>query len=309
MDSRAQRPRIVARGAHLLSSILATALAALAATGAAASYINILDPDADAAAVGAEAAFVPSGTAWDPGPGTARVGGSPSPGGATWSVLPAGLTLDADLADGSGGVVDLGHHFLAQTGDFDLLLDTPGRELEMIEQVLDTWASVSGFSNLGRVTDGGGAIGSPDPSAAVGDIRIGVIELLASDSLAHTFRPSTTQLVPSGGSVGGDMHIDRDRIWIDDPDDTHPRNSLDFDLYTVLLHEMGHALGLGHSSSPEAVMFGSYTGGRRELALDDILGIQSIYGPPPVPEPGTLSCVWGGIVGIALWRRRCAQQR
>jgi len=68
-----------------------------------------------------------------------------------------------------------------------------------------------------------------------------------------------------------------------------------FDVRTVLLHELGHVLGLGHSDNSLAVMYASYQGPRHELHLDDICGIQELYGtpcsstslPPPDPTPGT----------------------
>jgi len=67
----------------------------------------------------------------------------------------------------------------------------------------------------------------------------------------------------------------------------------DIDVQTVLLHELGHVLGLGHSDNSLAVMFASYQEVRRDLHQDDICGIQQLYGtpcsstPPPPPAPGT----------------------
>ncbi|UCE04807.1 MAG: matrixin family metalloprotease [bacterium] len=53
----------------------------------------------------------------------------------------------------------------------------------------------------------------------------------------------------------------------------------DFDVETVMLHEFGHYLSLGHSSPP-AVMQPSIPSGtqRRVLTSDDINGIKAIYG-------------------------------
>ncbi len=55
-----------------------------------------------------------------------------------------------------------------------------------------------------------------------------------------------------------------------------------FDLQTVYLHELGHALGLGHSSDPQAVMYAYYLGARCALSQDDIDGVSALY-----PETGS----------------------
>lgn len=52
-------------------------------------------------------------------------------------------------------------------------------------------------------------------------------------------------------------------------------------LQQVALHEIGHALGLGHASDPYAVMYPSVGSGNQVLDATDVAGIQALYGPPP----------------------------
>ena len=83
-------------------------------------------------------------------------------------------------------------------------------------------------------------------------------------TLAHTFLPVPDNTEP----IAGDMHFDESELW---------QIGADIDLFTVTLHEAGHALGLGHSDDPGAVMYAFYGGPVSSLAPDDIAGIQSIY--------------------------------
>jgi hypothetical protein len=84
--------------------------------------------------------------------------------------------------------------------------------------------------------------------------------------LAHTFYPAPPNTEP----IAGDMHFDATENW---------QTGWGIDVFSVALHEAGHALGLGHSSTPGAVMYPYYrqsTG----LTSDDIAGIRSLYGDP-----------------------------
>lgn len=90
--------------------------------------------------------------------------------------------------------------------------------------------------------------------------------------LAHAFYPP-----PNGGSLAGDVHFDEDETWTDS---VRASGEQPIDLVTVAAHELGHALGLGHSLETNALMYPYYGRSHRNLSEDDIQGIQSIYGRP-----------------------------
>jgi hypothetical protein len=80
-------------------------------------------------------------------------------------------------------------------------------------------------------------------------------------TLAHTYYPAP----PNAEPIGGDLHLDEEEAW-----------GTATDFYSVVLHELGHALGLAHATDPAAVMYPFY---RKvtQLAQDDITSIQRLY--------------------------------
>lgn len=91
-------------------------------------------------------------------------------------------------------------------------------------------------------------------------------------TLGHAFSPTN-----------GRMHLDNEENWVVTGDVTQSSISSAVDLESVAVHEIGHLLGLGHSSVEEAIMYPTISSRTRkvELASDDIQGIQELYGSNP----------------------------
>ncbi|ESN96717.1 hypothetical protein HELRODRAFT_134536, partial [Helobdella robusta] len=133
---------------------------------------------------------------------------------------------------------------------------------QLLAQSFKDWASVSRLSF------------QQSSNNSTADIQIGFYKRDHGDGfsfdgmfgiLAHAFVPEY-----------GKLHFDDDEMW--------SRVDKGFNLFLMNLrqvatHEIGHLLGLGHSSVPKTVMYPfHYYTSNFMLTDDDIKGIETIYG-------------------------------
>lgn len=111
------------------------------------------------------------------------------------------------------------------------------------------------------------------------------------NTLAHAFYPP-----PCGGDHAGECHFDDAETW------SLTGAGSTFDVETVALHEIGHLLGLDHSTVAGSVMFPSYGGVRRALTQDDIDGVRRLY--PMLCRRGDSGGQAGFVAEIAAARHR-----
>jgi hypothetical protein len=133
---------------------------------------------------------------------------------------------------------------------------------------------------------------------------------------AHAFPPPD---IAANAVVAGNAHFDKDELWVTSGATSNfTGTSATLDLQTVILHELGHSLGLSHSPVAGSTMSTLYAGEDRTLSADDIAGVRSLYacrgtgcpgtgpGPEPVPEPGSLTLL-GLAFAVGLGKNRFAR--
>ncbi len=220
--------------------------------------------------------FVLGGT-YNPGGGSPGKWGPPALGtGATvtWSFMPGGLTVD-----GGGTSVALSSFM-------------PVGFENAIRAAFAAWSAVANITFV-EILDNGLNFDAP---GAVGDIRVGAHAFDgAGGVLAHGFFPPN-----NGVTAAGDIHFDSGDLW------KLAFGGPGFSIFQVMAHEIGHAIGLGHTGVPNSLMNPFYTESFTGLQPDDIAGARFIYGNAvtAVPEPSSLLVFAAvGVVGWAVRRR------
>lgn len=132
----------------------------------------------------------------------------------------------------------------------------------LVLQAFQTWAIQSNI-NIGLVRDTGDPFGVPGRTQSdtrFGDIRIGA-QAMVADALAVTV-PHDPHL---SGTWAGDVFFNNMTRYVPST------------LFPVIMHEVGHVLGLDESTDPRSVMY-PVLSTSRPFTAQDLTQVQELYG-------------------------------
>ena len=179
----------------------------------------------------------------------------------------------------SGGIVEWSYN----EAQFDALFPSGTNYLSEINNAFSVWSSIADITFV-NVTSGGDIQLKTSPIDNQFDILAQALVFFTPTS-----NPSVWSIVSS------EITFDSLDFW--KTDFGEPSDS--FDLFQVLSHEIGHAIGIDHVSSDtiSALMNPFYTEGFRGLQADDIAAAQALYGLSAVPLPAAF---WLFATGLGL---------
>ncbi|SRR5579883_2834482 len=135
----------------------------------------------------------------------------------------------------------------------------------LVQQAFQTWAAASGLTF------------EEVPDSAQSDIRIGWGDFDTSSSGVVGYTSYQSQ---SGGMLPNTIIRLEDpsqNPLIAGPDGSLTYSGTESSVYQVLLHEIGHALGLADNADPNSIMYYEATGNNQTLDSTDVAGIQALY--------------------------------
>lgn len=156
---------------------------------------------------------------------------------------------------------------------------------------MSRWAALAGHTFRFALT--GAAAKQPEPLGCTSGRKVNDINDISFRPLPTRLLGSTCVFTYRQGDIDGNKRIGEFDLEMSTAvnfswKDTTPPDA--YDVYTVMLHELGHALGLGHTTATTALMYESTAPGvqHRDLSPEDELAIRSLYpvGPkPPAAGP------------------------
>ncbi|HVK15607.1 MAG TPA: matrixin family metalloprotease [Fimbriiglobus sp.] len=136
-----------------------------------------------------------------------------------------------------------------------------------ILRAFQTWAAFTNV-NVGLVRDGGqpfGVSGAVQSDQRFGDIRVGAAPL--SPGVVASASPFSW----TGTTLSGDLLFNAAQAF------RLGNVSGAYDVFSIALHEAGHALGLDHSHEAGSALGEKYTY-RSSIAADDVADVREMYG-------------------------------
>lgn len=173
-----------------------------------------------------------------------------------------------------------------------------------VQRAFDTWAAAADLTFVQAMDSGAPFAGTTTP-----DIRIGAWHFPIGDFAGGAGWGPPGDDLGFPDALAGDLALnDRNAFTIATGPEGSPlptdKGAYLNDIEGLMLHELGHTLGLGHSDVPDGVMCGyiwpgdvfdgsacDYTHVNHALAPDDLAGIRAIYGPAVAAVPVS-SGVW-----------------
>lgn len=160
--------------------------------------------------------------------------------------------------------------------------------IQAIQAAFATWQGVANI-NFCQVSDNGAvanASGDRQGDSNFGDIRIcadNIGGVSGQGQLAETAAITMIPVPTPHGTSDSDILLSSDNTWFFD--DAHAN-----DFQAIFTHEIGHAIGLAHTTTTPAIMYPSVGyPPQRDATTDDITTVTSLYGAWPTPPNPTAS--------------------